>query len=227
MADLLLVSEPSGVANLRREGVIDGKIRLVGNVMIDTMLDSLPRARARDTATRLGLTPRAYGLVTLHRPSNVDDPHVLRRLLDVLRELSSSMPLVFPTHPRTKAVMVRHGFGVNGVIANSRLMFLEPQPYLDHISLMADASVVLTDSGGMQEETAVLGIPCLTLRENTERPVTIELGTSRLVGNDPRRVRAAFTEVLEGAWPLGGAIPLWDGRAGERVANELASWLGV
>ncbi len=224
VASLLLVSEPSGVANLRREGVAEDAVRLVGNVMIDTLQAHLPAARALRRAEALGLAPGEYGLITLHRPSNVDEPESLARLLDLLDELAEDLTLVFPVHPRTAAAAERAGLGDRLRPGRSRLICLEPEPYLHHLSLMAGAAIVLTDSGGMQEETAVLGVPCLTARDNTERPITIELGTSRLVGNDPERIRAAFREVLAGDWPGGGEIPLWDGRAGERIARELVTW---
>ncbi len=225
LADLLLVSEPSGVANLRQEGVSEAKIRLVGNVMIDTLLTHLPAARARQAARRLGLDDRAYGLVTLHRPSNVDDPATLARLLDLLHELSEQVPLVFPVHPRTLRAAERAGLTDRLAPRRGRLICLRPQPYLEALSLAAGAAILLTDSGGLQEESSVLGVPCLTLRDNTERPVTVERGTSRLVGNDPERIRQAFSEAMRGAWPTGRPIPLWDGQAGTRVASELAVWV--
>jgi UDP-N-acetylglucosamine 2-epimerase (non-hydrolysing) len=227
VAGLLLVSEPSGVANLRREGVSDEKVRLVGNVMIDTLLSQLDAARARDRAARLGLEPRGYGLVTLHRPSNVDEPETLRRLVGLLHELAESLPLVFPVHPRTEASAAKAGCAERLVRGQERLVCLGPLPYLDTLSLTADARVVLTDSGGLQEESSVLGVPCLTLRDSTERPVTLELGTSRLVGNDSDRIRRAFRQALDGDWPAGRQIPLWDGKAAVRVARELAAWLGA
>ena len=223
VADLLLVSEASGVANLKREGVDEAKVKLVGNVMIDTLMSQLPRARERAAAARQGLAPKGYGFVTLHRPSNVDDPEVLGRLVGLLHELSREMPLVFPVHPRTQNAA--KGLAQGLAPGQERLLCLGPQPYLDTISLVSDAAVVLTDSGGLQEECSVLGVPCLTLRENTERPVTVELGTSRLVGNDLERIRAAWRDVRSGTWPAGGAIPFWDGRAGERVAQAIADRL--
>jgi UDP-N-acetylglucosamine 2-epimerase (non-hydrolysing) len=225
VADLLLVSEPSGLANLKREGVPEQKTRLVGNVMIDTLVSSLEAARARAVARRLGLAERGYGLVTLHRPSNVDGPATLLRLLELLRELSEQLPLVFPIHPRTLGAATRAGFGALLAPGQERFICLGPQAYLDTLSLAASARLVLTDSGGLQEEASVLHVPCLTLRENTERPITVELGTSRLVGNDPDRIRGAFGRALRGEWPAGEPIPLWDGQAGGRVARELARWL--
>lgn len=217
VADLLLVSEPSGVANLLREGIDDGKVHLVGNVMIDTLARELPEARRADVAGRFGLPHGDYGLVTLHRPSNVDDPAVLERLLRLLVELSRGVPMVFPVHPRTRARM--DDSGLSGILDEAEgVRCTEPLGYRENLSLMEAARVVLTDSGGMQEETTFLRVPCLTLRETTERPVTVEKGTSRLVGSDPERIRAAFVDVMAGRWPEGEAIPLWDGHAAERVA---------
>jgi UDP-N-acetylglucosamine 2-epimerase (non-hydrolysing) len=227
IAGLLLVSEPSGVVNLRSEGIGDDRIRLVGNVMIDTLRAWLPAARGRDAARKLGLAPREYGFITLHRPSNVDDRATLVRLLHLLHSLAADLPLVFAVHPRTRASAEAAGAGDLLTAASTRLISRGPQPYLDTLSLVADAAIVLTDSGGLQEETSVLGVPCLTLRENTERPITIELGTSRLVGNDSTRISAAFADVLAGRWPKGQPIPMWDGSAGTRVARELAGWLGA
>ena len=224
LADLLLVSEPSGVANLEREGVDASKIRLVGNVMIDSLVAQLPAARARRTAAGLGLDGRRYGFVTLHRPSNVDAAGTLGTLLHLLHDLSRSLPLVFALHPRTAGTAKRMGMESLVAAGQTGLVCIGPQSYLDTLSLMSGAAVVLTDSGGLQEESSVLGVPCLTLRENTERPVTIALGTSRLVGNDPTRIRTAFSDVLEGRWNRGQSIPLWDGQAGVRVAAELAAW---
>jgi UDP-N-acetylglucosamine 2-epimerase (non-hydrolysing) len=227
VADLLLVSEPSGLRNLRQEGVAEARTRLVGNVMIDTLRRHLPAARARGTAALLGLPARGYGLVTLHRPSNVDDPRTLAVLLDLLAELAVELPLVFPAHPRTLAAARQAGLAGRFEDRGSPLRVLGPISYLDALSLAAGARVVLTDSGGVQEETAVLRVPCLTLRDNTERPITVELGTNRLVGNEPARIRAAFADALAGRWPAGGDIPLWDGQAGPRIASELASFLGA
>jgi UDP-N-acetylglucosamine 2-epimerase (non-hydrolysing) len=224
VADLLLVSETSGLVNLAREGVASAKIRFVGNVMIDTLVSQLSPARERAMAKKLGLEPKRYGFVTLHRPSNVDDVSTLRQLLDLMEELSARLPLVFPVHPRTMNAARRAGFGDRLSTRTGRLIALEPLPYIDTLSLIDSAAVVLTDSGGIQEETSVLRVPCLTLRSTTERPVTIELGTSRLVGNDVARIRAAFEDAIGGRWPAGNDIPLWDGRAGERIASALATW---
>jgi UDP-N-acetylglucosamine 2-epimerase (non-hydrolysing) len=227
IADLLLVTETSGVTNLEREGVDASKVRLVGNVMIDTLVAQLPAARERRAAGRLGLEGRRFGFVTLHRPSNVDDPATLGTLLHLLHELSTALPLVFAVHPRTTAAARRMGLETLVAPGQPDLICIGPLPYIDTLSLVSEAAVVLTDSGGLQEETSVLRVPCLTLRENTERPVTLTLGTSRLVGNDPLRIRTAFRDVVEGRWPPGQPIPLWDGQAGVRVAGEIARWVGV
>ncbi len=225
IGELLLVSEPSGVRNLRREGVPEGRIRLVGNVMIDTLRRHLPAARSRSVARRLGLAAGGYGFVTLHRPSNVDDPATRVTVLELLHELARELPLVFAVHPRTLASARRAGLSGRLTEDRSALLCTSPLSYLDSLSLVSEARLVMTDSGGLQEETTALGVPCLTLRENTERPITVELGTSRLVGNDGGRIRDAFGAVLRGEWQAGGEIPLWDGRAGERVAGCLAEWL--
>jgi UDP-N-acetylglucosamine 2-epimerase (non-hydrolysing) len=224
IADLLLTSEPSGSTNLRNEGVPSDRIRFVGNIMVDTLLGHLPRARCLDMRRKLGLEGRPYGLVTLHRPSNVDDPRILSDLLTLLDELSADLPLVFPVHPRTRAAAAKAGLDAK-LTAPHHLVPVQPLSYFNNLSLLSSAAVVLTDSGGLQEETSVLGIPCLTLRPNTERPITIELGTSRLVGNDTALIRSAFADAINGRWPAAQPIPLWDGHAAERIAAELSSWL--
>ena len=216
LADLLLASEKSGVDHLTREGVPPEKIRLVGNIMIDTLLCLLPAALKRQTPQRLGMTPGSYAMLTLHRPANVDDPQTLQRLLGLFAEISQTLPVIFPVHPRTRKQMQSIGFEPP---ASFRL--IEPADYLDSLCLQHEARLVLTDSGGMQEETSQMGIPCLTLRPCTERPVTVGLGTSTLVGNDPVRIRAAFDQVMSGQYKRGGPIPLWDGHTAERVVGEL------
>jgi UDP-N-acetylglucosamine 2-epimerase (non-hydrolysing) len=227
VAGLLLVSEESGLENLRREGIADAKVKLVGNVMIDVLMDRLPAAREQRLPEVMGLQEKKYGLVTLHRPSNVDDPKTLARLLDLLHRLSAELPLVFPVHPRTREAARKAGIEERMRPGQGRLMCFGPLSYLDNLSLLAGAAVVLTDSGGLQEESAMLGVPCLTLRENTERPVTLTHGTNRLVGNDPDRIRRAFVSALRGDWPRAREIPLWDGKAAERIAGELWAWLGA
>jgi UDP-N-acetylglucosamine 2-epimerase (non-hydrolysing) len=224
IADLLFVTEPSGLVNLEREGIEQERTRLVGNVMIDTLLAELPSADAGATATRLGLPRKQYGVVTLHRPANVDHPSALSALVDLLHQLSHELPLVWPIHPRTLASATRHGLAHRLAGGQRQLVCVEPLPYHDMLSLVADAVVVLTDSGGLQEETSVLGVPCLTLRETTERPITVEQGTSRLVGSDPGRIVSAFRDATAGRWPRGSAIPLWDGKASERLVTQLVAW---
>jgi UDP-N-acetylglucosamine 2-epimerase (non-hydrolysing) len=224
VADLLLVSEKSGLVNLRHEGIPEARIQLVGNVMIDTLLLRLPDARARQAWADHGLSQRGYGFVTLHRPSNVDDAATLSALLGVLEEIAAEVPLVFAVHPRTRASAARHGLASR--LTGARPFFcVEPLPYLESLSLACDAAFVITDSGGLQEETSVLGVPCLTARENTERPITVELGTSRLVGHHRDRLLGAFHDLRAGRWPTAQPIPQWDGQSGPRVARALADWL--
>ncbi|MBI4568669.1 MAG: UDP-N-acetylglucosamine 2-epimerase (non-hydrolyzing), partial [Planctomycetes bacterium] len=191
LADLLFVTEPAGLANLTREGVPDARVRHVGNTMIDTLFKCRDLARDRPPPPNLGLAPGArFTLVTMHRPATVDRADGLRRLLAILAHAARRGPVVFPVHPRTRARL--HEFGLAGEYGRvGGLALCEPAGYLDFLSLMVRARVVLTDSGGIQEETTALGVPCLTLRDNTERPITVERGTSTLVGNDPDRIRAA------------------------------------
>jgi UDP-N-acetylglucosamine 2-epimerase (non-hydrolysing) len=227
LASLLFVSEPAGVANLRREGAPEAAIHLVGNIMIDTLVQMRPQALARQTHENYGLPSGGYALLTLHRPSNVDDPQVLARLLGLFAELSGELPIIFPVHPRTRGRIADLELRISDLansqseIRNSKFSLVDPVDYLDSLCLQANARLVLTDSGGMQEETSFLGVPCLTLRNNTERPVTVELGTSTLVGNEPNRIRAAWREALEGRYKRGGEIPLWDGQAAGRIAERL------
>jgi len=227
LSRVLLVSEPSGVENLKREGVDEEKIHLVGNVMMDTLAHELPKAKNSDILKRLVIEPgKAYALVTLHRPSNVDDPAVLRPLLECLVDFSKRLPMVFPVHPRTQKAMGAHGLQ-SLIESNRSFKCISPLPYRDNLCLMSGAKVVLTDSGGMQEETTFLKVPCLTLRDNTERPITVEMGSSRLVGNDPDKVRLGLEDVMQGRWPQGKDIPLWDGMAGNRIVRVLLSEIGV
>jgi UDP-N-acetylglucosamine 2-epimerase (non-hydrolysing) len=225
LADLLLVSEPAGEENLRREGIADGRIRYVGNVMIDTLVRELPAARTLGVAARLGLPASGYGYVTLHRPSNVDDPARLARVVATLSALGARLPVAFPVHPRTRERLQAAGLEATlgeapGVLA------LEPLGYRESLALMAGARLVLTDSGGVQEETTYLGVPCLTLRPNTERPVTVSLGTNTVVGEEIERVLPLVDEVLAGRYKTARPIPGWDGRAAERVVAALAERYG-
>ncbi len=217
LAALLLTPSPDADANLAREGIPPGRVARVGNTMIDSLLSALPAASARRTAARLGLAPGAYAVVTLHRPSNVDDRDTFARLLGALADLARELPVVFPLHPRTRA---RLDGGLARAAAPLRLV--EPLGYLDFLSLTASARLVLTDSGGLQEETTVLGVPCLTLRERTERPITVDEGTNQVVGTDPARILTAAARALD-APPQGRCPALWDGRAAERVAQCLVA----
>lgn len=212
----LFVTEPSGEENLLREGVAPDRIHLVGNVMIDTLLAHRERARSRDALARFGVSRRAYALLTLHRPSNVDDPARLAELVDLLEEIHAELPVIFPVHPRTEAALRRELAG-----RTPRLLLSEPLGYLDFLCLMADARLVLTDSGGVQEETTVLGVPCLTLRENTERPITVTQGTNRVVGTDTAVIRDAVRKLLDGEAPKGRIPDLWDGGAAGRIVDVL------
>jgi len=222
ISDMLFVSEPAGVANLRREGKPAEQIHLVGNVMIDTLRQLLPRAQKRPILDKLGLQPREYGVVTLHRPSNVDDPKILSRLLEVLVETSKCLPMVFPVHPRTRSRIEKFELtaNLNGK-PGAQLIALEPLGYLDFLALTSQARMIITDSGGLQEESTALGIPCLTVRWNTERPITVEQGTSTLVGNDAEKLREKIFEVLENRYKSGVCPELWDGKAAQRIANIL------
>jgi len=213
VSDYLFAPSADAVANLQAEGYRDDQIHLAGNVMVDTLLANLDRALAGGTLRGLGLVARGYGLVTLHRPANVDDPDVLAALLPALDEVARLCPLVLPAHPRAASQL--RGAGVSG-----RIRVIPPAGYIDFIALEASARLVLTDSGGVQEETTVLGVPCLTLRDNTERPITLTDGTNQLVGRDRSRIIAAARRVLE-APPPPRRPDLWDGRAGQRVAAAL------
>ena len=223
ISDLLFVSEPSGLENLKREGIDAARIHFVGNVMIDTLRSSRQRAEASTVLRTLGLEPRRYVTMTLHRPGNVDDPGVLARLTDVIEEVQRDLPVVFPVHPRTRKNIETLGFGPR-YAAMPGLKLIEPLGYLDFLKLMANSAVVMTDSGGMQEETTILGVPCLTLRENTERPVTITQGTNRLVGMDPQRILAAYRTVRANPNYDAHTPEKWDGRAAERIASIIDEW---
>ncbi len=217
LASLLLTPSPDADANLAREGIPPERVARVGNTMVDSLLAALPTARARRLPERLGLAPGGYAVATLHRASNVDDPDTLARLLSALAAVARELPVVFPVHPRTRA---RLAGGLARAAAPLRL--LEPLGYLDFLSLTASARLVLTDSGGLQEETTVIGVPCLTLRERTERPITVEEGTNEVVGTDPGRIAAAAARALD-APPRGRCPALWDGHAAERVAEILVA----
>jgi len=218
LADLLFTPSVDGNRNLEREGIPPERIHLVGNVMIDTLVRLLPRALERKKIA----FPARYALVTLHRPSNVDDPEVLRQILSSMLSVSKNnnddLAVVFPVHPRTRQRMAEFG------IASDGLHICDPLSYLEFLALQAGATVVLTDSGGIQEETTFLGVPCLTLRANTERPVTVEIGTNVLIGNDPKNLRTELARILDGRHKKGAIPALWDGHAGERIARVVQEY---
>jgi UDP-N-acetylglucosamine 2-epimerase (non-hydrolysing) len=225
LADLLLVSEPAGEENLRREGIPESRIHYVGNVMIDTLVRELPAARALGVPARRGLPDSGFLYVTLHRPSNVDDPARLARVVGMLRSLGAKLPVLFPVHPRTRERL--RAAGLEASLAEAPgVRLLEPLGYRESLGLMAASRLVLTDSGGVQEETSHLGVPCLTLRPNTERPVTVFLGTNTVVGEEVERVPPLVDEVLAGRCRKPQPIPGWDGHAAERVVAALAERYG-
>lgn len=221
VSDWLFTTEKSADENLRREGVASDRIHFVGNVMIDTLLDHREKARSLDTVERLGLSPGGYAVLTLHRPSNVDSPEQLRRLFDVLERLNEKLPVVFPVHPRT-AKAIEHHLGDREI----RLRMTEPLGYLEFLRLLTDAQLVLTDSGGIQEETTALGVSCLTLRESTERPITVTEGTNQVVGTDPVAIEKAIESIRDAGDRAGRTPELWDGRAAERIVDILERDLG-
>lgn len=223
IADLLFTPSADGDQNLRCEGVAPDRVYLVGNVMIDSLVRLLPNAEARwdDLCTRLKL--QDYGLVTLHRPSNVDDPSKLTQILNALADISEGLPLVFPMHPRTRRRMA--DFGLEGL--SKSLGLIEPLSYLDFLTLQRRATVIITDSGGIQEESTFLGVPCLTLRENTERPITVSLGTNTLVSQDMTQLKCQVRQILRGEAKSGKIPPLWDGMAGERIAAIVVGQSGA
>ena len=230
LADDLFIHSPEARENLLREGALEENILNVGNLMIDTLDRLLPLARNSDIFNRLALmpssdagAPRPYALVTLHRPSNVDDPEMLQKILRGIARISPDIEVIFPVHPRVREAIpaVLKNLGGSGLEPLAPIHAVEPLEYLSFIALMDKAEIVLTDSGGVQEETTALGVPCLTIRENTERPITVEMGTNTLVGTDEERIVAAGRRALTGGRKKGLRPPLWDGRAGERAARLL------
>jgi UDP-N-acetylglucosamine 2-epimerase (non-hydrolysing) len=222
LADLLLTPSADADANLLREGIPIERIARVGNVMIDTLFQQIERARNSTILDELELRPREFAALTLHRPANVDDPKSLGRILYSVGEIASELPVIFPAHPRTRARM--REFGLD---APAGVHVIDPLGYLDFLQLWSNARMALTDSGGLQEETTALGIPCLTLRENTERPITIEQGSNRLVGSDPARIIEAAREILYGGVSFAGRAPeLWDGHAADRIVEALIARAG-
>lgn len=224
LADLLLTPSEDADRNLLAEGIPPARIRFVGNVMIDSLFSHLKRAEASRVREKLGVADSDYAVLTLHRPSNVDERETLKRILDAVEEITRRLTLIFPVHPRTRARLSEFGFDER-VARNASLRLIEPLGYLDFLRLYSGARLVLTDSGGIQEETTALGIACLTLRENTERPVTVELGTNRIVGTETGRIVRAAMEALDGPQSLSveekRLPPLWDGRAAPRILEAL------
>lgn len=227
VSDYLFVSEESGRQNLLREGVDEGKIHFVGNVMIDSLEESRQLWQRSPIHTRLGVRKGTYGVITLHRPSNVDDPTTLQRIMHALEEVAGQLPLIFPVHPRTRKQLSAVG-GVKadfwsgaGCLRVKGVCCVDPLGYIDFMALVANARLVLTDSGGLQEETTALGIPCLTLRENTERPVTVTRGTNRIIGTVPERIVEESLRVLASPRLTPASPPLWDGKAAQRIVSVL------
>jgi UDP-N-acetylglucosamine 2-epimerase (non-hydrolysing) len=221
ISDLLFTTEPAAEDNLRREGIDPAKIHFVGNVMIDTLLSHRAHARDLDVPARFGVAARGYALLTLHRPSNVDDLATFEGLIEGIATIAREIPVIFPAHPRTRPAIARSS-RANALVDEGVLKIVDPLGYVEFLGLMDGSRIVFTDSGGIQEETTILGVPCLTLRENTERPVTVTHGTNRIVGNDPARIVEAWRTA---AAPGEGTNtpPLWDGRAAERIVDVLRS----
>jgi len=220
ISDYLFTTERSALDNLRREGVAEERVFFVGNVMIDSLLKHRAKAAESRVLEGLGLAPTGYGLVTLHRPSNVDDRTVLAGLLEVLGAIATRLPVVFPVHPRTRAKLSE--FRLDRALRGyPDLKLVDPLGYLDFLKCMDNARFVLTDSGGIQEETTVLGVPCITARENTERPVTVTEGTNVLAGQDPERILAEANRAIDGQVKAGRRPELWDGAAARRIVRVL------
>ncbi|CAA0123445.1 UDP-2,3-diacetamido-2,3-dideoxy-D-glucuronate 2-epimerase [Halioglobus japonicus] len=228
LSDLLFITEADARDNLMLEGIASDKVHFAGNVMIDSLRYNLTKAvPANTTLAKANCTfvesPKSdYGLVTLHRPSNVDDPVVLTRLLKVLARISQRTPLIFPMHPRTESRIA--AAKLDGLLADSAITTIGPQGYLEMLGLMKDARVVLTDSGGIQEETTALGVPCITLRENTERPITVSQGTNTVVGTDVDAILQCYEDVMETGGKVGRVPDLWDGESAQRIVQTLNAW---
>lgn len=220
LSDLLLVSEPDGVKNLRQEGHPESAIRLVGNVMIDTLRQQVDEARKLPLIAELGVKPSEFCVVTLHRPSNVDHAATLSNLIKVLHDISERIPIIFPIHPRTRGRLDAFGL-LPQLNASPKIKLLEPLGYNDFLCLTSQAKCIVTDSGGLQEESTALGVPCLTMRENTERPITVTEGTSTLCGSSAETLEKHLREVADGSYKKGSCPVLWDGKAAERIVAEL------
>jgi UDP-N-acetylglucosamine 2-epimerase (non-hydrolysing) len=220
ISELLFTTESSGNENLLKEGIAEEKIFFVGNCMIDSLYKHVASATAAQPWKTFNLDPESYALLTLHRPSNVDSAEQLKNLMDTINKMSEMLPVLFPVHPRTRKNLTSWNIPISDTILIS-----DPLPYLAFLGCMAKARLVLTDSGGIQEETTSLEIPCLTLRHNTERPSTTAFGTNRLVGTSEQVILCSAKEVLSGSWPKGQKPPLWDGHAAIRVVDVLKEWM--
>jgi UDP-N-acetylglucosamine 2-epimerase (non-hydrolysing) len=223
LANILYVTEESGMVNLRNEQV-SGRATLVGNVMIDTLVAHLAQARQSDIGVRLGLQSGNYAVATFHRPSNVDSRDSAAKVVDALRLVARFFPVALPIHPRTKESFRKFGF-LDMLGAEKGVRLVEPMGYFDFVGLVAGCKLVVTDSGGIQEETTYLGIPCLTMRANTERPSTVSVGTNVLVGSDLNRLRSELEKIADGKFRKGSVPPLWDGRAAERIVTDIEAYL--
>lgn len=219
LSDYLFVSEQSGLTNLKAEGVPDGKVFFTGNIMIDSLVSNLEVANKSDILSRLGLQPKEYIAMTMHRPANVDSPDILKSIIEGIKKISQRIPVVFPCHPRTKNRIQE--FGLVESSESGNLKIIEPMGYLDFLKLQAESRLVLTDSGGIQEETTYLQIPCITMRENTERPATVDVGTNIIVGTDPVRITESVMAALDGKGKKGAIPELWDGQTAGRIVDIL------
>jgi UDP-N-acetylglucosamine 2-epimerase (non-hydrolysing) len=228
LCDFLFTTDHFADENLAAEGISPTKVFFVGNVMIDTLLKHRELARGLGLAAQWELEPRGFATLTLHRPSNVDDPEVLRGILAALGEIGKEIPIIFPIHPRTRKMVKQ--FGLDGYLSSTRkprgLWATDPLGYLEFLHLNMNAMMVITDSGGLQEETTVLGVPCITLRNNTERPITCEVGTNFIAGNSPASILRHASAILKGEVPRGKVPEKWDGRAAERIVDVLAKLEG-
>ena len=220
LCDMLFTTDRIANDNLKNEGISDKKIHFVGNVMIDTLLKHKNKAQNLNVLESIDFKSKSYGLLTLHRPSNVDDKVILEGILNVICEISNKLPIIFPIHPRTKSKI--ENFGLSTLIKNSKIRILEPLGYLDFLHLNMNADLVLTDSGGLQEETTVLGVPCLTIRNNTERPITCSKGTNRLVGNNPKVILKNALDILANGLSSSSQPEKWDGCAAQRIVKILS-----
>lgn len=229
ISDLLLTTERSAADNLQREGIDTKRVHFVGNVMIDTLRNNLPRAVDVNQTLKqfidkpVSVEAKKYAVLTLHRPSNVDDPEILKTLLNTVQVVSKELPVLFPVHPRTKDKIEK--FGLMNIIENAAIHLLPPLGYLEMLGIMKDARLVLTDSGGIQEETTALGVPCITLRENTERPITVVEGTNTIAGQNAEKILQIYDDVMSTGGKAGLIPEFWEGKAAERVVNVIRQWL--